>query len=240
MDPSAVAAILVAAFVGAAMQTAMGFGAAFTTVPMIALLAPELLPVSAIVAFLPLTIVMAWRGRALADREAVARLVVARIPGVAIGTWIVATQDANVLAGIVAVAMLLAVLAAARGWEVAVTPRSLAAVGFLAGITGTSAGLGGPPLALLYRHHVGEAMRATLAATFVLGITISLTTLSVAGQVTATQLRHGALFGIATILGTLLAAPLVARLSTARLRSGLLAWAGFGSVLALARALAKS
>jgi hypothetical protein len=57
--PWGVPLILVSAVLGGLAQGTVGFGAAFATVPALALIAPELLPGSMLVAVLPLTLAMA-------------------------------------------------------------------------------------------------------------------------------------------------------------------------------------
>jgi uncharacterized membrane protein YfcA len=55
-------------------------------------------------------------------------------------------------------------------------------------VMGTAAGVDGPPLALLYQHHHGEAIRATLAACFVFGALMSAAILVIAGEIRMEQL----------------------------------------------------
>jgi uncharacterized membrane protein YfcA len=231
------AALLVAAVVGGAVQSVLGFGAAFVTIPAIALVAPELLPGASLFAMLPLVSTMAWRGRAVADRRSAGRMLVGRVPGVVVGSALVVAFSTQALTVFVAVILLTAVLSMSRGWSIEVTPRNQALAGFTSGITGTSTGLGGPPLALLYRSQAGPAMRATLSWLFFAGILLSLTTLTVLGEIASRHAQIGLPMGLAAAVGVLLASPLAGRLEPRHLRQGVLLWASAGAVVAAFRAL---
>jgi uncharacterized protein len=49
----------------------------------------------------------------------------------------------------------------------------------------TAASMGGPPIALLYSRQSGAELRATLASVFLIGNTMSVTALAVAGRFSA-------------------------------------------------------
>lgn len=229
--------VAIAALLGGAAQSLLGFGAAFTTVPVLAVLAPQLLPGAALVAFLPLSGIMALRERRHMDRDSARRLSVARIPGILAGTVAVRLLEPRGLALVVAVIMLLAVASAAAGWSVAPTPPAQRWAGAISGFAGTSVGLGGPPLAVLYRGRPPSESRPTLAVVFATGIVMSLAALTVSGSFTRAQLAAGAIISLAILAGMALAAPLLRRLEDSTIRKGLLVWAGAGSLLALSRVL---
>jgi uncharacterized protein len=229
--------VLLAALIGGAVQSALGFGAAFTTVPALALLAPRLLPGSILVAILPLSITMVLRQRRGVDRWAVGRITLGRLPGIALGAAVVASLDVRSLTALIGGLLLAAVLASAAGWQVTVTgPREVAA-GVVSGFTGTAAGLGGPPLALLYRASGSEKLRPTLAVVWLVGSLPALGALAVAGSLTVEQVAAGGVLALAMVAGLTLAAPAVARVGDQHLRHLVLGWAGVGSVAALGRAI---
>ena len=231
-----VGVVLFLTVLGGAAQSALGFGAAFTTVPALALLAPRLLPGALIVAVVPLSVAMILRQRQGLDYRAVGRITLGRLPGIVVGALVVAALDVRALTVLVAVLLLLAVMAAVRGWELEVTgPREVVA-GAVSGMTGTAAGLGGPPLAMLYRNKTGEMLRPTLASVWLVGSPLSLTALALVGSLTRPQVQAGIVMAGATLVGLTLAAPFVLRMEDRTLRSLILAWAAVGSVAALVRA----
>lgn len=232
-----IAFVVIAAVMGGAAQSVLGFGAAFTTVPALAVVAPELLPGAALVSFLPLTTVMAVRERSSSDVPAAIRLSLARIPGILVGTVAVRLLDARGLAVTVAVVMLAAVISVLLGWSVPVTPTSESVAGTVSGFFGTAVGLGGPPLAVLYRDRPAQQIRPTLAVVFCTGLALSLLALGVTGSFTRDQAAVGAGLAVAVMAGLIVASPLLRRLPDQVVRAGLLVWAGGGSIVALAQAV---
>ena len=228
---------LTAAIAGGAAQSALGFGAAFTTVPALAIVAPELLPGAVLVALLPLSLVMLVQGFARTDVRAAGRLTLGRLPGIAVGTVAVALLPTRGLTVATGLLLLLAVVVSVAGWTVAVTPGSELVAGFLSGVTGTAAALGGPPIALLYRGRGASTLRPTLALVWAVGLVPIIGSLWLAGEFTADQARAGSVLGIAMLAGLAGAAPLVRRWPDEAIRRGVLAWAAVGAVGALARAL---
>ncbi len=232
-----VALVVVATLMGGIAQSTVGFGAAFASVPALALVAPELLPGAVLTGMLPLTAWMAVIERRHLDRPAALRLSLARVPGIVIGTAIVVAADVQWLTLIVAVVLLTAVAASAMGWRIAVTPAREWVAGVVSGTTGAATALGGPPLALLYRHRDPAVVRPTLAVVWVVGIVLTLTSLGVAGEYTVVQAGAGAVLSLVVLCGLLVSRPVIARVSPSAIRTAVLWWAGVGGVAALVRAL---
>lgn len=237
IGPVSLAIVVLAALLGGVAQSTAGFGAAFVTVPALAVVAPELLPGAMLVAALPLSTVMAVLGWERLDRPAAARLMLGRLPGIAVGTVIVAIADVRWVTAIVAVALLTAVAAAATGWQVAVTPRRELAAGVVSGVTGTAAALGGPPIALLYRGRDPDVLRPTLGLVWAVGIVVALPGLWATGSFDGAQARVGIVLGGLLLVGLALSRATVRRLSAATVRTFVLVWAGVGGFAALVRVL---
>jgi uncharacterized membrane protein YfcA len=173
---------------GAFVQGSVGFGINLVVVPVIAVLVPEAVPGAVVLLSLPLTVTMLIRERAHADRRGVAWIMAGRLPGAALGAAVVVLVATDVLTTIIGVLILVAVGLSIARLHVRVTPGSAATAGLSAGVMGTAAGIDGPPLALLYQHHHTAAIRATLAACFVLGTLMSAAALAIAGELTRDQL----------------------------------------------------
>lgn len=235
VGPLGLGLVVVAAVLGGVAQSTVGFGAAFATVPALALTAPELLPGAMLVAVLPLSVTMAAVGRAELDRASAARLMLGRLPGIAVGTAIVVVVDVRWLTAIVAVVLLGAVAAAAGGWRLEITPRRELVAGVLSGVTGAATALGGPPLALLYRDRDPRVVRPTLGVVWAVGIVITLVGLGALGSFTGTQAMAGVLLAVLLLVGLLLSRPLLRLLTADQVRAVILWWAGLGGVAALGR-----
>jgi uncharacterized membrane protein YfcA len=78
--------------------------------------------------------------------------------------------------------VLLAVAISVSGFSLALNARNLLATGVLSGIMGTTAAIGGPPIALVYQRQKGPRIRGTLSLIFVVGTIISLISLAVIGR----------------------------------------------------------
>lgn len=197
----AVVVAIVATLVGATIQGAVGFGMNLLTVPALALVVPDALPVSVIVLGVPISIGMLWHEHQAVDRAGAGWIITGRVPGTVLGAVVVAAASTTALQGVTGIIVL--ALVAASLWMPPLTVRTSTEVtaGVVSGVTGTAAGIGGPPLALLYQHRDGPTMRSTLAATFLVGTILSLSTLAIAGEVEAAQLLFGAGLAPAVVVG---------------------------------------
>ncbi len=226
--------VLIAAtvLVGAAIQGAIGFGINLLSVPIFALVAPELLPVAAIILGIPISIAMLRHEHADLDREGLGWLIGGRVPGSVIGAWFVAVASTSSLRIAVAVFVLVLVAASIAAPAIPVAPATQVTAGVVSGITGTTAGIGGPPVALLYQRHRGPAMRSTLAASFVAGTIISLTTLGLSGSIELEAVVVGAALAPVVLLGTVLGRRMHGLLEQGWLRPAVLA-VSVGSAVAV-------
>jgi uncharacterized protein len=234
---SGLLAVLAAAALGGALQSTLGFGASFTLVPALAVLAPQLLPGAVVVAIVPMSILMVLRDRRGLDPWAVGRVGLGRLPGIVLGGLVVAMLPGRWLTVAIAVILLAAVASVAAGWQLSVTRPKEVAAGIVSGLTGTAAALGGPPLGVLYRNTTGGVLRPTLAGVWLAGTIPVLLALTVAGSFNGHQARVGVVLGVAMVVGLTVAAPGVRRIGDSMLRRLVLGWAGTGAVLALGRAM---
>ena len=76
--------------------------------------------------------------------------------------------------------------------------------GLVTGVTETSTGVGGPPLALVYQHRPAPVLRSTVAACFLIGEVISLVILAMSDNISPDQLRMAFLLLPAVVVGALL------------------------------------
>lgn len=229
--------VMICAVLGGTAQGTVGFGAAFATVPALALFAPQLLPGAMLVAALPLTGTMAILERSRFDRPTALRLIVSRLPGIGLGTVFVALADVRALTIGIAVVLLSGVGASTLGWKPRVTPLSEWTAGIISGVTGAAAALGGPPLALLYRNADPAVMRPTLAVVWAVGILTTMTSLGLAGVFTSEQVLVGLILSLGILSGLWFGRQVVARVDAEGVRKAMLWWAGVGGFAALVRAL---
>ncbi len=224
--------------VGATVQGAIGFGANLIAVPVVAVFVPEALPAALILWAIPLVVAMAIRERHGVDWSGVRWMTLGRLPGTVLGAWIVATVATDTLSVVCGLLVLLAVVMSIPTAAVPLNPATKAAAGFTAGVMGTATSIGGPPMALLYQHHEGRALRSTLAVAFTVGTTISLVILGISGAIDAWQVALAAAL-LPSLAGGLMLSRLVHRAVDRQvLRPAVLAFAALASVAAVIQGLA--
>ncbi|CAN5913171.1 sulfite exporter TauE/SafE family protein [soil metagenome] len=174
---------LLAVFAGAVIQGSVGFGFSLTTVPTLALVRPEALPVTILCLAIPMTGFMALNERRAINLPAFAWITGGRVPGTVVGAGLLAIVPDNSLARFLGLFIILAVLTSFVGPTFSPTRIAQLTGGLVSGIMSTAAALGGPPLALVNQRSSGPKLRSTLALSFLVGIIMSLTVLAVTGHV---------------------------------------------------------
>jgi len=240
LDLSLVDLVLCAAAAvgGAVVQGTIGFGYALVVVPTLLLVAPTAIPTAPLVVALPMVVALAVTDREHLDRAGFARLTAGRIPGTAVGAWILTMVGARVVGGAAGALLLLAVAASVLRGVSATSHRIEVIAGFFSGIAGTVGAVGGPYLGLAYADRPGPVLRATVSAAFAVGVVLSLAAIALAGALEGPAVKLGLGLIPATFAGLAIGRRLAGRLDGRWLRSAVNAFAGAAGVFALIRALA--
>ncbi|MCF6525485.1 sulfite exporter TauE/SafE family protein [Streptomyces sp. JJ36] len=224
---------------GSVVQSGLGLGLGLVAAPVLVVLEPALMPgalLTATVVLPLLTVCAEWRH---IDWHGLAWGLPARIPGAALGAWLVGVLEPRVLGAAVGTTVLLAVGLSLRvRRRFTVTPAALLTAGTAAGVTGTLTSIAGPPLALLYQHEPAARVRGTLGGFFFAGTLISLAVLGVAGRLTGVQVQVGLLLVPAVLAGYLLGRPLRRRFDSRGVRLALLGVIACSGAALLVRSLA--
>ena len=175
--------MFVAVGLGAMVQGSIGFGFALVVVPALTLIRPEALPATVLLLALPLGATMAVRERRAIDVSGLGYLLLGRVTGTFAGVGLLLLVPDSYLSVLFGSLVVAAVLASSVSPEIDLRNRTRVTGGVASGIMGTAAGIGGPPLALIYQSHSGPQIRATLAVAFSMGTVISLLALAIAGRV---------------------------------------------------------
>jgi uncharacterized protein len=239
LDVSTLELILcgLAAVAGAVVQGAIGFGYALLVVPMLLLVAPEAVPVTPLVVATPMVILQAFAERRALDAPGFARLTAGRLPGTALGAWVLTRVGPSFVAAAAGALLLTAVAASAvRGVRSASRPLEVAA-GFASGVAGTVGAVGGPYLGLAYADRPGPVLRATISLAFAVGVVLSLAAIGIAGEIDAAHVRLGLALMPCTLAGLWTGRRLAARLDGGMLRPAVLTFAGAAGAFALLRGL---
>jgi uncharacterized protein len=209
--------------IGSTLQGVIGLGMGLFAAPFLALADPAFLPLSTIIAVIPLGAGAAWREWHAVERRDVGIALAGRVVGVAVGAWAAASTGQGFLALMVGVSVLIAVVGSVTGLRFATTDRNLLLAGAASGFTGTAAGVGGPPMGLTYQHAHPATLRATLSAFFAVGAAVSFVGLAIAGEVDRHRLGLALVVLPGVPLGLLLSKPLIGRVPAERIRPMVLA-----------------
>jgi uncharacterized membrane protein YfcA len=226
------------AVAGAFVQAVVGLGIGLLTAPVVALVAPSLVPV------LPLWLALLISGLMLAgehshvDWHAVGWSLPARIPGTVLGAWLVGSFTESQIGVALAVMVLIAVALTIRTVVVPLNPASLATAGFIAGASGTATSIGGPPIALLFQRERPEVVRATLSVFFFVGVLISLGGLANSGSLDRTPSELALVFAPGVVVGFLVGSATRDRIDQVTFRRGVLVVCTVSAVALLLRSLA--
>lgn len=222
---------------GGMVQGAVGFGINLMVVPVLAILIPGSVPGSMILLSMPMTLTMLLREHHAIDWPGVRWITLGRLPGTLIGLLIVTALSDVQLGIVVGLVILLGVGLSIVHPGIAIRRRSAFAVGCVCGVTGTAAGVDGPPLALLYQHAEPHTLRATLATCFLIGAAVSAIALALGGQLSGEQLALTAILVGPMLIGLALSGVLARRIPATALRPLVLGFATVAGCAAIARAV---
>ena len=235
--PASLALALLAVTLGAWVQATVGFGYALLAAPLVALVAPELVPAPIMVSSALLSLATALHERGSIDRRGVSWALLGRVPGVALAGVIaarLADADLSVLFGVL---VLVAVALSLSGLRLQPSAASLGVAGFVSGVMGTLTSIGGPPMALLYQSEQGPRLRATLNAYFAAGSCMSLLGLYWAGRFGTRELWAGLSLLPGCVVGFVLSLGTRDWLAGGRTRLGVLGVASCAAISVVIRAL---
>jgi len=186
--------------VGSLLQGAVGFGLSLIAAPLVTLIEPTLVPGPLLLAALVLPLLTARRDRSWVDLRGVSWALVGRVPGSILGATLLASLSPRSVSLAVGLVVLAGVVMTASGIHLRPRRSTLLAAGVLSGFMGTTAAIGGPPIALIYQHAEGPRLRGTLAGYFVVAAAISIAVLAAAGRFG----RHDVIAGAALLPGVAL------------------------------------
>jgi uncharacterized protein len=226
-------AVLVAAFV----QGATGLGFALICGPVIGMTQPRLLPVFLLIQMIPLNGYVTWRERHALDLPGTTWISLGRFAGTFGGLGVLFIVTERQLSLLIGISTVLAVLMTLLAPSFEPGKGAFLTAGLVTGVTETSTGVGGPPLALVYQHRPAPVLRSTVGACFLIGEVISLAILAMSDKITPDQVRLAFLLLPAVIVGALLSRLVHHRLDGALMRHLVLGFAAVSGVVVTVQAL---
>ena len=230
-------ALLAIVFIGAFVQGSTGMGFALITVPVFAIVEPSLIPVVVLFLMLPLNAYVMVRERHAIHWFGAKWITLGRFLGTFAGLWILTVISGRPLELFIGISTVAAALLALAAPEFTAGKHTFNLVGLVTGITETSTGIGGPPLALVYQHASGPTLRATVALCFLVGEIISLVVLGISGVIDQEMLRQTATLMLPLLLGAWLSRFVHHRLDGPIVRILVLAFSIVSGLVVVIRAL---
>ncbi|HSE07672.1 MAG TPA: sulfite exporter TauE/SafE family protein [Nocardioidaceae bacterium] len=237
MDTGVAAVLAATLVVAAGVQGLVGLGLGLVSAPVVALVAPQLMPDLLLWLALVMPLVTLVREHHEIDWRGLAWSLPSRIPGTAVGVGLVAVISPETMGILVGSMVLLSVLLTATAVDIPVNVRTLSSAGFVSGITGTTTSIGGPPMALLYQHRTPRQIRSTLALYFIAGAALSLVGLAVAGTLDRSTFLLALALVPALVVGFALSRLLDRWVPRRHIRSGVLLVCALSAVAVLVRSL---
>jgi uncharacterized protein len=225
-----------AVLVGAVVQGSVGFGIVVVAAPFVVWAAPELMPGSMLICGFVMPLLLLGRNWGDVSGRHLTPALAGRLALTPVGVWVVAVSSPRLIAALVGLLVLVVAVASAFAPEFEARPRNLLLAGAVTGISGTSAAVGGPFVAMTLQHEPPARLRATLAAFFTVGSLASLAGLVVAGELSRGQVQWGAILVPFLVVGYVLSGPVTRRLDDRRLRTTMLAFCVVAGLSIIVRA----
>jgi uncharacterized membrane protein YfcA len=223
--------------VGAFVQGSTGLGFALISGPVIGMIEPQLLPVFLLIQMIPLNGYVTWRERRALDVPGTTWVSLGRFAGTFGGLWVLFLVSDRQLSLLIGISTVLAVLLTLLAPSFQPGRGAFLTAGLVTGVTETSTGVGGPPLALVYQHRPAPVLRSSVAACFLVGELISLAILAVSDKITADQVSSAVLLLPAVVVGALLSRLVHHRLNGRLMRYLVLGFALVSGVVITAQAV---
>ena len=234
-------ACMATVFLGGLVQGLFGYGLGLLLLPVLAVLSPGSLPQVILLLGLPTVAWMAFHERHDINFSSVRWLVVGRVAGTLLGLvalGALAEPFLQVTFGVVTALMVVGTMVGSR--LIAVNSRTSLVAGGFSGLMSTIAGVGGPPIAMLYSRRTGPELRSTLSVVLFLGAVMSLVGVVVIGRVRLSDLGLATACLPALALGILASRTLLRRVSVPVFRLLLLAVSLVSGLLVIALVLTGS
>ncbi len=225
--------VLFVSLAGAVLQSGIGFGLGPLCVPLLILIDTHFVPAPLLLASFVLNILIFLKNHDEIILREFGWALSGRVVGTGLGTIILLIIPRPYLAILFASMVLLAVGISVAGRRLAINLKNLIGAGILSGIMGTTAAIGGAPMALLYQHSSGPKLRGTLSSVFLFGILLALISLFAIGRFGLPELKLAVLLLPGILLGFFLSRFLVPYLDRGLLRPVILGVAGISAVIIL-------
>ena len=212
--------ISVLLFASAAIQGILGFGFAVISSPILVQIEPLLVPQILSLLALPMAYRIYQREKKEVDWNPFKFLFLGRVIGGPLGLLLLINLNERLLSISVGAIVFFAGVATFNEWTLERNNQTSWIAGSLSGIFAMIAGVGGPPIAILYRGASGKEFRPSLNAVFTFGIIITLSLLFISGEIYRDHIVLILYLAIPVALGLKLSSSLFSDVSDATISKG--------------------
>ena len=221
--------------IAAALQSSIGYGLSLVANPILVLINPAFVPGPVLFAVFFLSILVVLRERRSVDLNGVSWALVGRVIGALIAAWLLLRITQHTLILLFGFMVLFAVVVSATGWRVPMTRLNLSLAGVMAGIMGTIASIGGPPMAMVYQYESGDRIRSSLSGFFIVGTVISMVTLASVGRFGFEEIKLGLELLPGILIGFLISTSILPHLNSRHIRPLILTVATVSALVVILR-----
>ncbi len=173
---------------GSILQMATGVSMGMIVVPFLAMISYTLVPVPIIFASLPFLIMIVYQGRKHIDTKNMLQVNTGMILGIFLALYLLKNIHFDYLGISFGLFILLSVFISIRVKEFKLGKVVTYSGGFLAGVMGAMAAVGGQILALLFQNHPLESIKATLAFLYLIFSVVMLVIFYLFGEFSQEQM----------------------------------------------------
>jgi len=218
VDASSLVFALLIVTCSSTIQGSVGFGANLLAAPLLAIIDTAFVPGPIFIASTSLIIASALRERDHVDWDFVGWAGLGRFPGVVAGALVLGAVSESSLRLLVALTIIVAVILSSGVLKIPESRPAFVVAGAMSGFGGTSASIGGPPVALALQHRSGPQVRSSMSAFFVIGATMTLPAIALAGRLGWAEILTGLAMVPASQLGFVISGPLRKYVDAGRVR----------------------
>ncbi|WP_299797334.1 sulfite exporter TauE/SafE family protein [uncultured Shewanella sp.] len=226
-------------FFGALTQSLIGFGLAVVAAPLLYIVDPQLVPAPVIFMGFSISLLTLFRERRALEFNGLQYALLGRVPGGFLGAALLLFAPQPILGLAIAGIVVAAVILSLMKFNLRVNRKTLFAAGFLSGIFGNIAAIGGPPMAILLSGKDARQFRAALSAFFIFSSTIALLILAVTGLLTFQHLWLSLMLLPSVILAYLVSGRLIGHIDKKRIRKMTLLLCSASALLLTIKSIAE-
>ena len=177
--------------VGSILQMATGVTAGMIIVPFLAMISYTLIPVPVAFASLALTSMMAYKGREYIDTKNIFQISIGTIAGILLSIFILKNISFEYMGLLFGSFILISVFISIKVKTFTLNKSINYTGGFISGVMGSMAAVGGQVLALLFQNHPLESLKSTLAFLYTLFSVVMLSIFFLFGEFSYSQFLSG-------------------------------------------------